>query len=107
MKKFDLYKKIEAAKINLKAGNPLEANKIFQELLKTNNDSFDVLFAYGLFCRDLKKFNLAKRVFLNLINKFPTSVNPYILLAEILKDENKFDEAENVLLNAVKIDPHH
>ena len=81
MKKIDLYKKIETAKVNLKAGNTSKANKIFQELLKTNNDSFDVLFAYGLFCKDLKNFNLAKRVFLNLIYKFPSSINSYILLA--------------------------
>ena len=53
MKKIDLYKKIDAAKINLKAGNPFEANKIFQELLKTNNDSFELLFEYALFCKSL------------------------------------------------------
>ena len=97
MKKIDLLKKIEEAKINQKAGNVLEANKIFQELLKSNSDCFDLLFAYGLFCRDLKNFNLAKRVFLNLINKFPSSINSYILLAEILRIENKFKDAERVL----------
>ena len=107
MKKLDLFIKIEEAKINQRRGNFLEANKIFQELLKTNNDSFDLLYAYGLFCRDLKNFNLAKKVFLNLINKFPSSINPYILLAEILKIENKFKDAERVLLKAIKIDPNH
>ena len=59
MKKIDLLKKIEEAKINHKAGNSLEANQIFQVLLKSNNDSFDLLYAYGLFCRDLKNFDLA------------------------------------------------
>ena len=107
MKKIDLLKKIEEAKIRQKAGNHLEANQIFQLLLKSNNDSFDLLYAYGLFCKDLKNFNLAKRVFLNLINKFPSSINPYILLAEILKIENKFKDAEGVLLKAIKIDPKH
>ncbi|CAE19579.1 Sulfotransferase:TPR repeat [Prochlorococcus marinus subsp. pastoris str. CCMP1986] len=107
MKKIDLLKKIEEAKIKQKAGNSLEANQIFQTLLKSNNESFDLLFAYGLFCRDLKNFNLAKRVFLNLINKFPSSINPYILLAEILKIENKFNDAERLLLKALKIDPNH
>ena len=107
MKKIDLLKKIEEAKIKQKAGNSLEANQIFQGLLKSNNDSFELLYAYGLFCRDLKNFNLAKRVFLNLINKFPSSINPYILLAEILKIENKFKDAEKVLLKAIKIDPNH
>ena len=60
-----------------------------------------------MFCRDLKIFNLSKRVFLNLINKFLSSINTYILLAEILKIENKFKEAERVLLKAIKIDPNH
>ncbi len=107
MKKIDLLKKIEEAKIKQKAGNSLEANQIFQALLKTNNNSFDLLYAYGLFCRDLKNFKLAKKVFFNLINKFPSSINSYILLAEILKFENKFKDAERVLLNAIKIDPNH
>ncbi len=107
MKKIDLLKKIEEAKLKHKAGNSLEANQIFQVLLKSNNNSFDLLYAYGLFSRDLKNFNLAKRVFLKLINKFSTSINPYILLAEILKIENKFNDAEIVLLKAIKISPNH
>ncbi len=107
MKKIDLYKKIEAAKINIKAGNPLEANKIFQELLKTNNDSFDLLYEYGFFCVNFKNYNLAKEVFLTLIRKFPTSINSYILLAEILRMENKFNDAEKVLQKALKINPNH
>ena len=74
LNKIDLLQKIEEATINQKAGNFLKANKIFQELLKSNSDSFDFLYAYGLFCRDLKNFNLAKRVFLSLINKFPSSI---------------------------------
>ena len=107
MKKIDLLKKIEEAKIKQKAGNSLEANQIFQGLLKSNNDSFDLLYAYGLFCRDLKNFNLAKRVFLSLITKFPSSINPYILLAEILRQENKFKDAERVLKKAMNTDPNH
>ena len=107
MKKFDLYKKIEEAKINLKAGNSLEANKIFQELLKTNNESFDLLYEYGLFCKGLKNYNLSKKVFLQLINKFPSSINSYILLAEILRMENKFKDAERVLQMAMKADSNH
>ena len=107
LEKIDLYKKIETAKKCLKEGNTLEANKIFQELLKTNNDSFDVRFAYGLFCRDLKKINLAKRIFLDLIKNFPSSISSYILLAEILRLENKFNDAEKVLKRAMQVDPNH
>ncbi|KGF99760.1 Sulfotransferase:TPR repeat [Prochlorococcus marinus str. MIT 9314] len=107
MKNIDLYKKIEEAKLNLKAGNPFEANKIFQELLKTNNDSFELLYEYGLFCKHLKNYNLAKRVFLTLIKKFPSSINSYILLAEMLRMETKFNDAEKVLQKALKINPNH
>ncbi len=107
LKKIDLLKKIEEAKINQKAGNVLAANNTFQELLKSNGESFDVLFAYGLFCRDIKKFNLAKRVFLSLINNFPSSISSYILLAEILRLENKFNDAERILQKAIQVDPNN
>ena len=107
MEIIDLFKKIELAKIKQKEGEVLEANKIYQELLKTNSDSFDLLYEYGLFCRDLKNYNLSKRVFLNLINKFPSSINSHILLAEILRMENNFKDAERVLQKAMKSDSNH
>ena len=107
MKSKYLFKKIEFAKIAQKEGKVSEANKIFQELLKSNSDSYDLLYAYGLFCKDLGNFNLAKRVFLSLITKFPSSINPYILLAEILRLENKFKDAEKVLKKAINIEPNH
>ena len=107
MESSNLIKKIETAKIAQKAGNVAEANKIFQELLKSHGDSFDLLYAYGLFCRDLKNFNLAKKIFLILINKFPLTINPHILLAEILRLENKFRDAEKVLQKALKTNPNH
>ena len=107
MKKIDLLKKIGEAKINQKAGNVIAANNTFQELLKSNGESFDVLLAYGLFCRDLKKFNLAKRVFLNLINNFPSTISSYILLAEILRLENKFNDSERILQKALQADPNN
>ena len=75
LKNTDLYKKIEVAKINLKVGNVLEANKIFQELLKTNSDSFDLLYEYGLFCKNLKNYNLAKRVFITFETIHSASIN--------------------------------
>jgi len=56
---------------------------------------------------DLKDFKLAKKVFLNLINKFPSSIKSYILLAEILRMENNFKDAERVLQKAMKSDSNH
>jgi len=107
LEKINLLKKIEAAKIKQKSGNFLEANKIFQELLKLHGDSFELIYSYGLFCKDLRNFNAAKKVFLNLINKFPSSINSYILLAEILRLEYRFKDAERVLQKAMKKDPNN
>ena len=107
MEKVELQKKIENALTRRKKGDILGANNIFQELLKSNSDSFDLLYNYGLFCKDLKNFNLAKKIFLILIKKFPSSINSYILLAELLRLDNKFKEAENVLKMAMKADPNH
>jgi len=107
LEKVELQIKIENAIIKRKKGDILGANNIFQELLKSNPDSFDLLYNYGLFCKDLKNFNLAKKIFLILIKKFPSSINSYILLAELLRLDNKFEEAENVLKKAMKADPNH
>ena len=102
-----LFEKIEFAKAKQKAGKIVEANKIFQDLLKSNNESFAVLYSYGLFCRDLKNFVIAKRVFFRLIKKFPKSINSFILLSEILRMENKFLDAERVLLKAFENHSNH
>ncbi len=107
MENIDLYKKIELAKLKQKEGEILEANKIYQELLKKNSKSFDFLYAYGLFCKEIRNFNLAKKVFLKLIKNYPSSINSYILLAEILRMECKFNDAEKVLQKAIKTDPNH
>ena len=102
-----LFEKIEFAKAKQKAGKIVEANKIFQDLLKSNGESFVVLYSYGLFCRDLKNFVIAKRVFFSLIKNFPESINSFILLSEILRLENKFIDAERVLLKALENHPNH
>ena len=107
MERINILKKIEVAKIKQKAGKVLEADKIFQELLMSNSGSFDLLYAYGLFCKEIRNFNLAKKVFLKLIKNFPSSINSYILLAEILRMEYKFNDAEKVLQKAIKSDLNH
>ena len=104
---FELKKKIDIAKKKHKQGKLEEANNIYKVLITSNQDSFDLLYSYSLFCKDLKNFKLAKQLFLTLIKKFPKSINSYILLAEILRIENRFNEAEKVLLNARQIDPNH
>ena len=100
----EIIQKIQIAKQKQKLGKFEEAEKIYQELLFINNDSFDLNFSYALFCKDLKKFLLAKKLLVNLTKKFPSIINPYISIAEILRIENRFEEAEKVLLIAKNID---
>ena len=107
MESINILKKIEAAKLKQKAGKVIEADKIFQELLISNSGSFDLLYAYGFFCKEIRNFNLAKKVFLKLIKNYPSSINSYILLAEILRMEYKFNDAEKVLQKAIKTDLNH
>ena len=56
-----ILENIEVAKIKQKSGRISEANKIFQDLIKSDGNSFIVLYSYGLFCRDLKNLDLAKK----------------------------------------------
>ena len=107
MENIYILEKIEVAKIKQKSGRISEANKIFQDLIKSDGNSFIVLYSYGLFCRDLKNLDLAKKLFFSLINKFPKSINSFILLAEILRMENKFKDAERVLQKALENHSNH
>ena len=107
MNNLEFLNKIKLANKIHKSGNSIEAEKIYQELFTLNNNSSDLLYSYSLFCRDLKNYKLAKQLLLNLINKFPLLINPYIVLSEILRIENKFQDAEKILLKANKIDPNN
>jgi len=107
MNNLEFLNRIKIANKIHRLGNSLEAEKIYQELFALNKNSFDLLYSYALFCRDLKNFKFAKQLLLNLINKFPSSINPYISISEILRIENRFQDAEKILLKAYKIDPNN
>ena len=103
----EILEKIAVAKQKQKSGQYKEAEKIYQELLSFNTNSFDLLFSYSLFCKDIKKFVLAKQLLVNLTKKFPSLIKPYILIAEILRIEGRFVEAEKVLIMANDIDTNN
>ena len=75
---FELKRKIDLAKKKHKLGQLEEASNIYKDLITSNQDSFDLLYSYSLFCKDLKNFKLAKQLFLTLIKKFPKSINSSI-----------------------------
>ena len=100
-----IMEKIDEARKFQKLGKFKEAEKVYSDSLINNGNSFDLIYSYALFSKDLKNFILAKKLLVHLTKKFPSDIKPFIVLAEILTIENKFSEAEQVLLLAKNIDP--
>ena len=101
----EIMEKIDEARKFQKLGKFKEAEKVYSDLLINNGNSFDLIYSYALFSKDLKNFILAKKLLVNLIKKFPSKIRPYIVLSDILKIENRLLEAEQVLLLARNIEP--
>ena len=101
----EIIKKIKEAKKLQKLRKFKEAEKLYSDLLINNGNSFDLIFSYALFSKDLKNFNLAKKLLVGLTKNFPSNIKSFIILSEILTIENRLSEAEQVLLLAKKIAP--
>ena len=94
----EIMEKIGEAKKFQKFGKFKEAEKVYSDLLINNGNSFDLIYSYALFSKDLKNFILAKRLLVDLTKKFPLDIKSFIVLSDILMIENRFLEAEQVLL---------
>lgn len=100
----EIMEKIDKARNFQKLGKFEEAEKVYSDSLINNGNSFDLIYSYALFSKDLKNFILAKKLLVNLTKKFPLKIRPYIVISDILIIENRFLEAEQVLLLARNID---
>ena len=98
-------KKIEEAKKFQKLGKFKKAEKVYAEALRNNENSFELVFSYALFSKELKNYVFAKKLLVNLTKKFPVEIRSYIIISDILTIENRLSEAEQVLLLAKKINP--
>jgi tetratricopeptide (TPR) repeat protein len=107
LSELEIMKKIKEAKKFQKLGNFKEAEKVYAGVLRDNENSFDLIFSYALFSKDLKNFVFAKKLLVNLTKKFPSEIRSYIQIADILTLENRYSEAEQVLLLAKKIAPNN
>ena len=106
-KEFFLKNKLDLAKNYLLSGDVLQAKKIYSQLINEGVKSYDLLFAYALLSRNCSEFKLAKELLFLSISKYPTQVDHYILLAEILRLEKDFSRAQELLLTACKINPRN
>ena len=102
--KSEITKYIQIAKDKHKEGNLNQANEIYKNLINKKIYTSDLLISYGIFNRDINNLKIAKNLFILSIRKYPSIVKPYILLAEILRNENKFNDALKTLHAVKKIE---
>ena len=100
----DVAKYIQIAKENYKQGKIYQANEIYKKLINQKIYTYDLLFSYGLFNKNINNLKIAKNLFVLSIKKYPSKITSYILLAEILRKENNVSDAIKALNAAKKID---
>ena len=100
----EVAKYIQIAKENYKQGKIYQANEIYKKLINQKIYTYDLLFSYGLFNKNINNLKIAKNLFVLSIKKYPSKINSYILLAEILRKENNVSDGIKALNAAKKID---
>jgi hypothetical protein len=100
----EIIKYIQIARENHKKGNIYQANEIYKKLINQKIYTYELLMSYGLFCKEINNLKIAKNLFILSIKKYPLKINSYILLAEILRKENKVNDAIKTLSAAKKIE---
>jgi tetratricopeptide (TPR) repeat protein len=106
-KELFLKNKLDLAKNYLLSGDFLQAKKVYSQLIKKGILSYDLLFSYALLSRNCSEFKFAKELLILSISRYPTQVDHYVLLAEILRLEKDFSRAQELLLTACKINPRN
>ncbi len=102
-----LKNRLDQAKNYLLSGDVLEAKKIYSQLIFEGIISYELLFSYALLSRNCSEFQTAKELLIRSISRYPTQVDQYILLAEILRLEKDFSRAQELLLTACKLNPRN
>ena len=100
----EITKYIHIARENHKKGNIYQANEIYKKLINQKIYTYELLISYGLFCKEINNFKIAKNLLFLSIKKYPLKINSYIFLAEILRKENNINDALKTLHAAKKIE---
>ena len=100
----EIIKQIQLARKYQKERNLYQANEIYKKLINQKIFTYELLFSYGQFNKEINNLKIAKNLFILSVKKYPLKINSYILLAEILRKENKVNDALRILQTAKKID---
>ena len=96
----EISKYIQIAKEKHKEGNLHQANEIYKKLIHQKIYTYDLLFSYGLFNREINNLKIAKNLFFLSIKKYPLMIKPYILLAEILRKDASIPQIYTLKISA-------
>ena len=99
----EVTKYIQIANQYYKQGNIYQANEIYKKLINQKIHTYELLISYGLFNKEINNLKIAKNLFILSIKKYPSRIESYILLAEIFRKENNFNNALKTLHAAQKI----
>ena len=100
----EISKYIQLAKKNQKEGRLKQANEIYKNLINKKIYTYELLISYGLFNKQINNLIVAKNLFTLAIKKYPLLIKSYILLAEIFRIQNNFNNAYEILMNAKKVE---
>jgi len=100
----EITKYIYIARENHKKGNIYQANEIYKKLINQKIYTYELLISYALFCKEINNLKIAKNLLILSIKKYPSKINSYILLAEILRKEKNINDALKTLHAAKKIE---
>lgn len=104
------YTRSESSLIKIKAkkawclysvGNPSETENLFQEIISNYANHPLSITVYSRYLIKLKKFKSAKSILKKSLSLFPNYLENYLLLASLLKDMERSDEAIEVLKAAL------
>ena len=103
-KKYDFTEKIKLAEELFKKGELNKADKIYKDLFKYKNYTYELLISCAQFNKNIKRYKIAQDLLRLSITNYPKGIKSYLLLSEIYIVHKNFKEAEKLLFSSEKID---
>ena len=92
--KYGITEKLKLAEELFKKGDFKKVDKIYQELFKNKNYSYDLLISCALFNKNIKRYKIAQDLLSLSLRKYPRGIKSYLILSEIYTLQKNFKEDE-------------
>ena len=91
--------------VYVQEGQPEKAIGFFQKAMKIDPDDFEAPYRFAMALQYLKRFEEAKSLVREVIEKHPENANGWNLLGSISLDQRNLDECETAFRKAVELEP--